>query len=127
MTKINYKLVIGAKLPGLNDLIAAERNHRMSGAKLKKDAEDTVRLFIRQQIRGIRPAPPVTLHYHFYEPHKRRDKDNISAFAHKVIQDTLVKEGILKNDGWADIDGFTDEFSVDPDSPRIEVIIEEGE
>ena len=69
---------------------------------------------------------PVTMHYTWVERDRRRDKDNISSFGRKVIQDALVAMGALRNDGWANIDGFTDSFSVDPDDPRIEIEIEEA-
>lgn len=122
-----YKLVIQGTLPGLNDLIAAERAHRQKGAKLKRDAETIVRLHIRQQLRGKRPKTPVMLHYRFFEPTRRRDKDNIAAFAHKTIQDSLVKEDIIANDGWDYVEGFVDVFSIDKKNPRIEVVIIESE
>ena len=120
-------LVIHGKLPGLNELIDAERRHRQAGAKLKRDVERIVRMYIRQQFRGYKPKTPVTLYYYYYEPNRRRDLDNIAGFAHKVIQDSLVKEGILANDGWEHIKGFLDSFSVDKQFPRIEVEIVEPE
>ena len=119
------KFTIPGTLPSLNELIDAERANKQKGAKVKKGAESVARLFIRQQIRKARPRTPVTLHYHFVEPTRRRDKDNISGFAHKVIQDALVKEGIIQNDGWDYVEGFTDSFSIDKKNPRIEVWIEE--
>ena len=67
------------------------------------------------------------LHYRFFEPTRRRDKDNIAAFAHKTIQDSLVKEDIIANDGWDYVEGFVDVFSVDKKNPRIEVVIIESE
>ena len=67
---------------------------------------------------------PVVLHYTFYEQNRKRDLDNISATAHKFVQDALVKAGILENDGWQWITGFTDAFAVDAKNPRIEVEIE---
>ena len=118
-----YKFQIQGRLPSLNELIDAERTHRQKGANLKKQTEKYVRLFIRQQIQGVRPKAPVMIHYHFYEPNRKRDLDNIAGFAHKIIQDSLVKEGILKNDGWDFIEGFTDEFYIDTRNPRIEVVI----
>lgn len=120
-------LIIHGRLPGLNDLIDAERRHRQQGAKLKREAEKIIRAYIRQQLRGYRPKTPVTLYYYYYEPNKRRDKDNISAFAHKVIQDSLVKEGIIDNDGWDYVKDFFDRFYVDKTFPRIEVDIVEFE
>ena len=53
-------------------------------------------------------------------------KDNI-AFAKKFIQDALVETGVLRNDGWSEIEGFTDNFALDPKNPRVEVTIEEME
>ena len=120
-------LVIHGKLPGLNELIDAERRHRQAGAKLKRDAERIVRMYIRQQLRGYKPKTPVTLYYYYYEPNRRRDLDNIAGFAHKVIQDSLVKEDILANDGWNHIKGFFDSFYIDNKFPRIEVEIVEPE
>lgn len=118
-----YKFQIQGKLPSLNELIDAERTHRQKGANLKKQSEKIVRLYIRQQMHGAKPKAPVTIHYHFYESNRKRDLDNIAGFAHKIIQDSLVKEGILRNDGWDHIEGFTDEFYVDTRNPRIEVVI----
>ena len=120
------KLVIPGRLPGLNELIDAERTHRQKGAKIKRDAESVIRWCIRQQLRKARPKTPVTLHYHFIEKDRRRDLDNIFSFASKVIQDALVKENILPDDGWKYVCGFTAEFDVDKGKPRIEVTIEEG-
>lgn len=118
-------LIIHGRLPGLNELIDAERRHRQLGAKLKRQAENIVRMYIRQQLRGYKPKTPVTLYYYYYEPNRKRDKDNISAFAHKVIQDSLVKEGIIDNDGWDYVKDFFDRFDVDKAFPRIEVEIVE--
>ena len=33
---------------------------------------------------------------------------------------------VLRNDGWQNIAGFTDDFAVDKGRPRIEIEIEEG-
>ena len=53
------------------------------------------------------------MRYTWIEQNRKRDKDNI-AFAKKFIQDALRLAGILKNDGWAEIAGFSDDFQVDP-------------
>lgn len=39
--------------------------------------------------------------------------------------DALVHSGVLENDGWKNIESFTDEFFVDARNPRVEVEIEE--
>lgn len=121
------KLVILGTLPNLNDYINAERQHRQKGAALKRQAEQVVILAARKQLRGFRYDTPVIMDYVWFEPNRRRDKDNISSFGRKVIQDGLVRAGILRNDGWADIDHFTDRFDVDRVKPRIEVEIYEPE
>ena len=71
-----------------------------------------------------RITKPVYITYKWYEPNKKRDLDNI-AFAKKFVQDALVTNGILENDGWANIVGFCDEFYVDKENPRVEVEIME--
>ena len=120
-----YRFTIPGRLSGLNELITAERTNRFRGAKLKKDAERQVRAAIRQQLRGAKVRPPVQLRYTFYELNKRRDLDNVAAFGMKITQDSLVKEGVLQNDGWSHVCGFTCAFFVDADRPRIEVEIAE--
>lgn len=121
----HVKLVIPCQFPGLNDLIYAERTSRYKGAEMKRDAQRTVELCARKQLRGFRPSGPVWMKYTWYEKNRKRDKDNISSFGRKVIQDGLVKAGVLKNDGWREIEGFSDRFRVDEQNPRVEVEIVE--
>lgn len=119
------KLVIPGPLPGLNDYIDAERSHRQKGANLKRSTQKIVELCAKKQLRGFHPKGPVWMSYTWYERDKRRDKSNICAFGRKVIEDGLVKAGVLKNDGWANIEGFSDRFAVDKNNPRAEIEIEE--
>ena len=114
---------IRGQLPNLNDYVSANRANRYKGASMKCQAEAIIMHSIRQ-IGSLEINNPIFLHYTWYEPDKRRDKDNI-AFAQKFIQDALVKSKIIKNDGWKEIVGFSHEFAVDKNNPRIEVIIEE--
>lgn len=114
------------KLPGLNEYIGAERSCKHAAAGMKRQTERAIRLCIRTQWQGkVRFTSPVTLHYRWIERNKRRDKDNI-AFAKKFIQDALVKEKVLANDGWAQIEGWTDAFEVDAQNPRVEVEMEQA-
>lgn len=122
---MEYKLIIPGKLPGLNDYIAAERANRHKGAKMKRNNGNIVALSIRRCLKGVSIDRPVFMKYTWIEPNRRRDKDNISSFGRKVIQDALVNAAILKGDGWSHIDGFSDRFKVDKENPRIEVIIKE--
>lgn len=118
------KLIIPGQLPGLNEYINAERSSKYQGAAMKRQAEHTIIMCIKQQLRGVRFDRPVHMTYRWIEPNMRRDCDNI-AFAKKFIQDALVKAGVLENDGWAQIAGFADLFEVDKSRPRVEVEIRE--
>jgi len=112
-------------LPNLNDYTKAQRANRYAGAQMKKDAETKIGWYIMQQLNGVRITKPVWMHYRWIEPNERRDLDNISAFGRKVIQDALVSCGVLVGDGWKHIKGFSDEFSIDKQAPRIEITIDE--
>lgn len=119
---MNYKFTIRGTLPGLNELIEAERRNRFIGAKLKKQYEAVVMRAARS-LGNVEFEEPVYMVYHWYEKDRRRDKDNICAFGRKVIQDALVKARYLSNDGWKNIAGFEDRFYVDKDRPRVVVEI----
>lgn len=66
----------------------------------------------------------VHITFKWFEKDKRRDKDNV-AFAKKFILDALQEEKIIKNDGWHEIEGFTDEFYISKENPHVEVILKE--
>lgn len=123
---MEYKLIIPGVLPGLNEYINAERRNKYQAAQIKKQIEHLIISLCRTQLNGVKISNPVKIYYTWLEPNRKRDKDNI-AFAKKFIQDGLVKAGVLKNDGWNEIEGFTDEFDVDKNKPRIIVDIEEVE
>ena len=42
-----------------------------------------------------------------------------------MIQDALVQTGVLLDDGWDNVDKYTDVFILDKKNPRIEVVIKE--
>lgn len=117
-------LIIPGRLPGLNEYIDAERNNKYKAAKMKRDSEDIVMFNARRcRLKAFHGA--VVMKYRFYEKDRRRDKDNISSYGRKIIQDALVKSKIIRNDGWNDIAGYSDTFEVDKKNPRIEIDIEE--
>lgn len=120
------RLVVPGVLPNLNDYIAAERIHRQRAAAMKRQTERIIMLRAKSQLRGISFHAPVVMEYAWYEPNRRRDKDNISSFGRKCIQDALVRAGVLKNDGWGEIESFSDHFFVDRKTPRVEVKIREA-
>ena len=117
-------MILG-RLDGLNDYTSANRTNPHKGGKMKKDNEEIVIWAIRQQLGRLHITAPVILRFAWYEKNKKRDHDNVSSFGRKVIQDALVKTGILKDDGWDYVTGFTDKFYCDKNNPRIEVVIEE--
>lgn len=126
MEKSNSKrlqaLVIDGALPGLNDYISAERTNRYRGAAVKKQWTDVVAVAAKKWLTPIpKHCFPVTFRFRWYEQNRRRDKDNVSAFGRKVILDGLVQAGILPNDNWNYVDGFSDEFYVDAENPRVEI------
>lgn len=120
------KIVIPGRFEGMNEYIAAMNADRHKGNQLKRKRTERVAWICRSQLRGWKPKPPVRIEYMFYEPNRKRDKDNIAGFAHKVVQDGLVNARVLKNDGWDDVDSFADGFAVDRNNPRIEVTIREA-
>ena len=129
---MDYDLVLNGTMPNLNDYLHGERiairkngKFTTKGNAMKQEYQRKVVSAVRSQLRGIHIDKPVKIYYTFYEENRKRDLDNISAFAHKVIQDGLVKGGLLANDGWKNIVGFSDDFFVDKDNPRIEVTIRE--
>lgn len=126
---MEYRFVIKGKLPGLNEYLKAERSFSKKhscGNDMKQENQMLICNAIRTQLKRLRISSPVYIQYHFYEPDRKRDLDNIAGVAHKFIQDSLVKCGVIENDGWNNIVGFSDSFSVDRHNPRIEVTITEA-
>ena len=121
---MEYRLIIPGVLTSLNKYIQAERTNRYIAAKIKRENEDAVLLAARQQLNGIKIKSPVKMDYIWIVPNGRTDRDNIS-FAKKFVQDALVKCGVLEDDGWNHVVGFSDRFEVDKAKPRIEVLIRE--
>lgn len=119
------KLMIPGKLDNLNDYITACRTNQYKGAKVKHKNENRVIQAIYEQLGRLRIKKPVYMTYTWYEPNKRRDLDNVSSFGRKVIQDALVETRVLENDGLKNIVGFQDNFYIDADNPRVEVVIRE--
>ncbi len=120
-------LTIPGRLPGLNDYITAENKSRYAGAKLKSEAQHWVILCCKRYLRGVRFRRPTHMVYTWIEPNRKRDKSNVSAYGRKIIEDALVVSGVLRDDGWDEIEGFEDRFALDRKNPRIIVEIEEVE
>lgn len=121
---MEYSFTIPGRLSGLNEYITAERTNRYRAAKIKKSEMAQVYYSIGK---APKLRPPVWIRYRYFEKDRRRDKDNVAGWAHKVVQDAIIKRGVIQNDGWAHVEGWTDEFYVDSRNPRIEVTVSERE
>ncbi len=124
---MTYKLIIQGKLKSMNEFIGANRTNGVIGNAMKQSQQNIVSLYIMQQLKDLHIDKPIRLHYDFYEQNKRRDMDNVSSYARKVIQDALVNCQVIKNDGWGYIQGSSEEFYIDKKNPRIEIAIKEEE
>lgn len=117
--------IVWGRLPGLNEIINADRAHWSVGAKLKRESLEAVMWYIVAA--GLKPIDkPVVIHYRFYEENRLRDVGNILAGADKVIEDALVKCGILPDDGQKWVLNIVPWFGVDKGNPRIEIELKEG-
>jgi Holliday junction resolvase RusA-like endonuclease len=129
---MEYKFTFYGVLPNLNDYLQGERipirkngKFTTKGNAMKQENQRKIIKILRRDLLGLHIQKPIEITYKFYELNRKRDLDNISAFAHKVIQDALVKAGTIENDGWKHIRGFSDEFYVDSENPRIEITLKE--
>ncbi|WP_290776095.1 RusA family crossover junction endodeoxyribonuclease [Anaerofustis sp.] len=119
------KFIIEGRLPSLNEYIDKCRFNKYAGGKFKKQHQEYIEWHIKSS--GIKPMKCVDITYRFYEKNKRRDKDNVSSFARKIINDALQTAGILENDNWQCVGILKDEFYIDKENPRIEVELYERE
>lgn len=119
------KFVIPGRLPGLNEIIEANRSNRYEGANQKKNETRRCALEIIRQTRETirRPFYVVVA---WYERDLRRDPDNVCAGI-KFVLDALVEVGRIPNDTRKFVLGIDHSF-LDPDkqNPRVEVEIVEG-
>lgn len=105
-------LVISGSLPGLNKIIAAAKSGRGNGnaySRLKKSTEQKISMAIIEQ--KIKPMDSIWVDFLWVEKNRRRDPDNIAA-ARKFIFDAMVHVGVIDNDGWSQISGWSDMFCV---------------
>lgn len=114
-------LIIPGELPDINQIIAASKSHHMKYSSMKKEYTDLVTWIARGKGKFKRIDLDITWHC----KNRRKDKDNICGGGIKFILDGLVASGMIKNDGWNEVNDFTHRFRVDKLNPRIEVAITE--
>lgn len=117
-------LTLPGKWPSLNQYIAAERTHRMAGAKMKAEYTDIAYFACISQNLPLFKRP-VKIHFVWYSTNRRMDTDNIRWC--KPILDGLVLAGVLPDDSQRWVQQLSDTFLVDKDNPRVEVEIKEVE
>jgi Holliday junction resolvase RusA-like endonuclease len=76
----------------------------------------------RQRVKPV--AGKVTVTISCYEPSRKRDDDNVTSGAGKVILDALKNCGIIKGDGQKYVRCIKNPVEVDRMNPRIEVVME---
>lgn len=120
------KIVIPYKLTSLNEYISAERGHRLSGARIKKQNTNICALYLKQaKTKGLEITHdqyPLQIIFRWYAADKRKDLDNI-AFAKKYIMDAMQKVGLIENDGYKQVQEYTDIYLIDSKKPRVEIEI----
>lgn len=123
--ELSQQFFIPGQLPGLNDVIEKAKHRRGNWNAyddLKRSYGEYIGLYIKRA--KLKPMDCVSVNFHWVEPNKKRDKDNI-AMAKKFIFDSLVKTGILPNDGWKNVEGFSHTFAVDKERPGVLVTLTE--
>jgi len=126
------RVFIEGPLPGLNKFIASAKENGFKRGKngrrfnryaaIKKHWTELIELVCKAQ--GIRPVRgPATFHFTWIEKDRRRDPDNLAAGGRKLVLDGFVHAGILENDGWKHVQGWTDEFQVAKDTRRPGVLV----
>lgn len=87
---------IPARLPSLNEMIAANRRNKYAGAKLKRDTEEfIITQIFAQKLKAV--EQPCIVHMVFNEPTRKRDADNVES-AKKFILDALVRAKVIAGD-----------------------------
>lgn len=121
---MTYTFYIPGRLPGMNEYSGAQRSNKYKGAAMKRGEQDRIVRLLKQQLQGVHIDTQVNIYYEFIEPNRKRDKDNISGFAEKVIQDALVEARVLDNDGWKNIGRIVKDYDVST-MPYIKVTLVE--
>ena len=116
------QFTIPGRLPGYNEL--RRGGHWAQNYKVKWNAMQWV--YWNITTKDLTPcSAPVNVTILCHEPNARRDRDNVTAGANKIILDALQRAGILQGDGQKYVHSITNMVDVDRDNPRIEVVLQE--
>ena len=115
------KITLQGEFADLNTHDNANRRNRFAGSKLKKEETDRVAWELCKEKPIPKSIRPIHIDFIWHCKNKKKDKDNV-AFAKKYIFDGMVKAGLLPNDGWNEIEDWTDSFQVS-NEPKVELLI----
>ncbi len=120
LSGIQAKFFVPYQLPSLNKIIAAakiKKGRWWKYADLKKLHTEN----IANILGDCKPLEsPVFINFFWASADRRTDPDNIAA-ARKFILDGAVTAGLLEDDGWKHIEGFSDSFRIDKKNPGVYV------
>lgn len=115
------RIILPGEYTTLNPYIDAERTHRQMAATIKR--VETRRVYWELYQHEPVDEYPVKMSFYWYCKNKRTDPDNV-VFARKFILDGLQQAGVIVNDGWNQIGEFHDYMRLDPENPRVEIVID---
>jgi len=93
--------------------------HHYSKNKVKQDYADLVREFVKTLPKYKKIQPKYTL---YFNNNRKRDLDNYTFPIHKFLMDTLVEEGVLEDDNYDYVTGFSTKFGgIDENYVMIEI------
>jgi hypothetical protein len=117
------RLVILGALPGYNESIAAAKSGRgKSNAYARVKKAETERVAWAAKAQRVPKFERIFLRFVWVETDRARNPDNIAS-AKKYLIDGLVLAGVIRNDGWKEVAGWSDTFEVGPRA-GVEVTIE---
>jgi Holliday junction resolvase RusA-like endonuclease len=128
-SRAELQLTVRTPLLSLNQYIRLERTPKkgyLIASNWKRDLTDRVALEARSAAQGRSFDGPCVFSFRWFAKDARTDPDNI-AFARKFLMDGIVQAGVLPDDDWSHVAAFTDDFAVDADDPRVEILIRETE
>lgn len=127
-----HRFVVEGRLVGHNAYIRIAKGkagYRFANVKKKEEEAKVIRGINSAGLAGIENnlKYPLTFKFKWIEPNRKRDLDNITS-SMKFIFDAMTKANVIVDDRWKYVAGFSHEFSVDKDNPRVIVeIYENGE
>jgi len=122
LTKTDVTVFIPGRLPGLNEIIAACKVNKRTKyskwnefryskyAELKQHWTQYI-CIVLNNFRGLN-FERAWFDFCWIEKNRMRDPDNIVGGGRKFIFDSFVKLKIIPNDGWKNVAGWSDKFTV---------------